>query len=73
VKALGLGMAVSLGSLAFTVDADGAIHVDAPGVDPGAWQFALFAAGLRHRLAVAVQMSRSRTAELVLQSPPHAG
>ncbi len=73
VKALGLGMAVSLGSLAFTVDADGGIHVDAPGVDPGAWQFALFAPGLRHRLAVAVQMSRSRTAELVLQSPAHAG
>jgi 4'-phosphopantetheinyl transferase len=73
VKALGLGMAGSLGLLAFTVDADGGIHVDAPGVDPGAWPFALFAPGLRHRLAVAVQMSRSRTVELVLQSPAHAG
>ncbi len=71
VKALGLGMAVSLGALAFQVDGDAGIHVDAPGIDAGAWQFALLAAGPRHRLAVAVQMPRSRPAELVFQSPAH--
>ena len=68
VKALGLGMAVSLGSLAFTVGADGGIHVDAPDVDSGAWQFRLFAPGPRHRLAVAVGRPPSHPGQLIFRS-----
>ena len=68
VKALGLGMAVSLDSLAFTVGADRGIRVDAPDVDADAWQFALFAPGPRHRLAVAVGRPVSHPAKLIFRS-----
>jgi len=68
VKALGLGMAATLYSLAFTVGADGGIHVDAPDLDSDAWQFALFAPGPRHRLAVAVGRPLSHPDQLSFRS-----
>jgi 4'-phosphopantetheinyl transferase len=68
VKALGLGMAMSLDALAFTVGADGGIHLDAPDVDSDPWQFALFAPGPRHRLAVAVGRPLSHPAKLIFRS-----
>jgi 4'-phosphopantetheinyl transferase len=71
VKALGLGMAVSLSTLAFTVGAGGDIRLDAPDVDPDAWQFALFAPGPRHRLAVAVGQPPSHPAQLIFRSSVH--
>jgi 4'-phosphopantetheinyl transferase len=71
VKALGRGMAVSLKSLAFTVGPGGDIRLDAPDVDPGAWQFALFAPSPRHRLAVALGGPPSRPAKLIFRSSAH--
>jgi 4'-phosphopantetheinyl transferase len=71
VKALGLGMGAALDSLSFTVGADGGIHVDAPDVDSDAWQFALFAPGPRHRLAVAVGRPSSHPAQLIFRSSAH--
>jgi 4'-phosphopantetheinyl transferase len=68
VKALGRGMAVSLRSLAFTVGASGDIRMDAPDLDPGAWQFALFAPSPRHRLAVAAARTPSNPAQIVFRS-----
>ncbi|HEX3645072.1 MAG TPA: 4'-phosphopantetheinyl transferase superfamily protein [Vicinamibacterales bacterium] len=68
VKALGRGMAVSLNSLAFTVCAGGDIRLDAPDVDPGAWQFALFAPSPRHRLAVAAARMQSSPARIIFRS-----
>jgi 4'-phosphopantetheinyl transferase len=68
VKALGRGMAVSMKSLAFTVGPGGDIRLEAPDVDPGAWQFALFAPGPRHRLAVAVGRPPSHLVQLILRS-----
>jgi 4'-phosphopantetheinyl transferase len=69
VKALGRGMAVSLKSLAFTVGPGGDIRLDAPDVDPGAWQFALFAPSPRHRLAVA--RPASGAGQLIFRSRAH--
>ena len=68
VKALGRGMAVSLKSLAFTVGAGGDIRLDAPDVDPDAWQFALFAPSPRHRLAVAAARAPSNPAQIIFRS-----
>jgi 4'-phosphopantetheinyl transferase len=68
VKALGRGMAVSLGTLAFTVGAGGDIRLDAPDLDADAWQFALFAPSPRHRLAVAVQRPASGAGQLIFRS-----
>jgi hypothetical protein len=61
-------MAVSLRSLAFTVGACGDIRLDAPDLDPGAWQFALFAPSPRHRLAVAAARAPSSPARIILRS-----
>ena len=71
VKALGRGMAVSLTTLAFTVGPGGDIRLDAPDVDAGAWQFALFAPSPRHRLAVAVQRRASGAGQLIFRSSTH--
>jgi 4'-phosphopantetheinyl transferase len=68
VKALGRGMAVSLRSLAFTICAGGDIHLNAPDLDPGAWQFALFAPSPRHRLAVAAARTPSSPARIIFRS-----
>jgi 4'-phosphopantetheinyl transferase len=73
VKALGLGMATALDSLAFTVGADGGIHVDSPDLDSDAWQFALFAPGPRHRLAVAVGRPIADPAQLIFRSRVPSG
>jgi 4'-phosphopantetheinyl transferase len=70
-KALGRGMAVSLRSLAFTVWPGGDIRLDAPDIDPDAWQFALFAPSPRHRLAVAVGRPPSHPAQLIFRSSAH--
>jgi 4'-phosphopantetheinyl transferase len=71
VKALGRGMAMSLRSLAFTVEPGGDIRLDAPDVDPGAWRFALFAPSPRHRLALAVERPSSGAAQLIFRSSAH--
>jgi 4'-phosphopantetheinyl transferase len=68
VKALGRGMAVSLRSLAFTVGAGGEIRLDAPDLDPDAWQFALFTPNPRHRLAVAATRAPSNPAQIIFRS-----
>jgi 4'-phosphopantetheinyl transferase len=68
VKALGRGMAMSLRSLAFTVGPSGDIGLDAPDIDPGAWQFALFTPSPRHRLAVAVRRPGSGAGQLIFRS-----
>jgi 4'-phosphopantetheinyl transferase len=74
VKALGTGMAVSLNRLAFAVDRDGGIRLNAPAdIDPQAWEFGLFAPGPRHRLAVAARRSASDRPKLIVQSMPDAG
>ena len=74
VKALGAGMAMSLGSLAFTVGPGGSVSLDASAdVDPGAWQFGLFAPGPRHRLAVAVRRSPVHAARLDVRSAADEG
>lgn len=74
VKALGAGMAMSLSSLAFTVDSGGLVRLDAPAdVDPQAWEFGLFAPGPRYRLAVAARRSSVHAANLVLRSAGDAG
>jgi 4'-phosphopantetheinyl transferase len=73
VKALGRGMAVSLRSLAFTVGAGGDIRLDAPDLDAGAWQFALFAPSPRHRLAVAAARVPSNPAQIIFRSLPCLG
>jgi hypothetical protein len=69
-------MAMSLSALAFTIDAGGAIRLDAPAdVDATTWQFGVFAPAPRFRLAVAVRRSgrSSHTAPLVLRSAADAG
>ena len=68
VKALGRGMAVSLSSLAFTVGAGGEIRLNAPDVDPDAWQFALFAPSPVHRLAVAAAQAPSNPVQIIFRS-----
>jgi len=68
VKALGRGMAVSLRSLAFTVGAGGENRLDAPDVDPDAWQFALFAPSPGHRLAVAAAQAPSNPVQIIFRS-----
>lgn len=69
VKALGIGIATSLASLIFTVDAAGGVTLEASDtIGADAWQFGLFAPGPRHRLAVAVRRSPSHTAKLILRS-----
>ena len=74
VKALGAGMAMSLGSLAFTVDPGGLVRLDAPAdVDPQAWEFGLFAPGPRHRLAVAARRSPEHATRFILRSAADAG
>jgi 4'-phosphopantetheinyl transferase len=71
VKGLGRGLAVSLRTLAFTVEPGGDIGLDAPDVDPGAWQFALFAPSRRHRLAVALARPRSHPIRPIFRSRAH--
>jgi len=75
VKALGAGMAMSLSSLAFTVDSGGLIRLGAPAavVDPRAWEFGLFAPGPRYRLAVAARRSPVHAARFILRSAADAG
>jgi 4'-phosphopantetheinyl transferase len=68
VKALGVGLAMSLASLAFTVDAAGGVTLEAPDIDTKAWQFGLFAPGPRHRLAVAARRSAGQPAQLIFRS-----
>ena len=70
VKGLGRGLAVSLRTLAFTVG-PGGIRLDAPDVEADAWQFALFAPGPRHRLAVAVERPASGACQLIFRSGAH--
>ena len=73
VKALGIGMAMSLNRLAFAVDPDRGIRLSAPAdVDSQAWQFGLFAPGPRHRLAVAARRSSTHAPNLVLRSAADA-
>ena len=69
VKALGTGLATSLASLAFTVDAGGRISLDAPS-DVAAldWQFGLFSPGPRHRLAVAARRTEPGPVQLIFRS-----
>lgn len=74
VKALGVGMAMSLNSLAFTIGGDGRITLDAPPeIAPDAWQFGLFAPAPRYRLAVAVRRSPMHEARIVLRSAGDEG
>ena len=69
VKALGGGMAMSLSLLAFTIAPDGGVTLEAPpDVEASSWQFALFAPGPRHRLAVAVRRSRDCAANLIFRT-----
>jgi 4'-phosphopantetheinyl transferase len=72
VKALGTGMATSLPSLAFTVDADGGVSVDGPPeVAAHAWQFGLLSPDPAHRLAVAVRRSGREPVQLIFRSSAH--
>ena len=75
VKALGVGLARPLASLAFTVDAAGGITLEAPAdIDTKAWQFRLFAPSPRHRLAVAVRHpSPGPPPQLIFRSPAPDG
>jgi 4'-phosphopantetheinyl transferase len=75
VKALGVGMAMSVGSLAFTIDSGNRVSLEAPvDVDARAWQFGLFAPAPRYRLAVAVRRDPPlRLAALVMRSAADAG
>ena len=69
VKALGTGLAASLASLAFTVDAGGGISFDAPSeLAAHAWQFGLSSPGPRHRLAVAARHTGPGTVQLIFRS-----
>ena len=69
VKALGTGLATSLASLAFTVDAGGRISLDAPSeVAALDWQFGLFSPGPRHRLAVAARHPGLEPVQLIFRS-----
>ncbi len=71
VKALGVGIATSLASFAFTVDVDGegGVALDAPeAIAARDWQFGLFTPSPRHRLAVAVRRPPSRRTRLILRS-----
>jgi 4'-phosphopantetheinyl transferase len=72
VKALGTGMATALNRLAFTVDPDGRVSLDAPpDIDASAWQFGLLAPGPRYRLAVAARRSASQPAQFTFRSIAH--
>ena len=74
VKGLGVGMAMSLRSLAFTVGPDGTVRLDAPeDVDANAWQFGLFAPEPRYRLAVAVRRSPSHIVEMIVRAAADEG
>ncbi len=64
-KALGLPLAESLNSLAFTVGGDGLIRLDAPAIEADLWQFGLFAPGARYRLAVAVRRTSPEPVQLI--------
>ena len=69
VKALGGGMAMSLSLLAFTIEPDGRVSLEAPpDVETSSWQFSLIAPSPRHRLAVAVRRSPDRAANLILRT-----
>ncbi len=69
VKALGVGLAASLSSLAFTIGPGGVIRLEAPAdINPPEWQFGLFTPAPRYRLAVAVRRSSVRDAQLILRS-----
>jgi 4'-phosphopantetheinyl transferase len=72
VKALGTGMANAMSALAFTVNGDSRISLDAPPeVAAHAWQFGLFSPGPRHRLAVAIRTG-PEPVELIFRSRTHA-
>jgi len=71
VKALGTGMAAALDQLIFTIAPDGGIHVAAPGIDAGAWQFGVIAPNPRYRLAVAVHRPGAEPAQLLFRSTAH--
>jgi 4'-phosphopantetheinyl transferase len=69
VKALGTGLATSLASLVFTIDAGGRISLDAPSkVAADVWQFGLFSPGPRHRLAVAARHAGPGPVQLIFRS-----
>jgi 4'-phosphopantetheinyl transferase len=69
VKALGVGLTISLASLAFTIDAAGGVTLEAPAdIDTKTWQFGLFTPGPRHRLAVAARRPASGPAQLIFRS-----
>jgi 4'-phosphopantetheinyl transferase len=72
VKALGVGLSMSLASLAFTVDPAGGITLEAPAdIDTKTWQFGLFTPAPRYRLAVAARRPPSRPAQLIFRSLTH--
>jgi 4'-phosphopantetheinyl transferase len=72
VKALGTGLATSLASLAFTLDAGGRISLDAPSeVAAHTWQFGLFSPGPGHRLAVAARHAEPEAVQLIFRSSAH--
>ena len=72
VKALGTGLATSLASLAFAVDARGGVSLDAPSeVAAHVWQFGLFSPGHRHRLAVAARHAGPEPVQLSFRSSAH--
>ena len=69
VKALGVSMAMSLSSLAFTIGPGGSVSLNAPAdINAPDWQFGLFTPAPRYRLAVAVRRSSVRDAQLILRS-----
>jgi len=69
VKALGVGLSMSLASLAFTIDAAGGVTLEAPAdIDTKTWQFGLFTPGPRHRLAVVARRPPSGRAQLIFRS-----
>ena len=68
VKALGAGLAMSLAAFAFTIDASGAITLEATAIEIKSWHFGLFAPGPQHRLAVAVTRAAAHAPPLILRS-----
>ena len=73
MKALGGGLALSLASFAFTIDASGAITLEAPAIETTPRHFGLFAPGPRHRLAVAVPRAAAHAPQLILRSAADEG
>jgi 4'-phosphopantetheinyl transferase len=71
-KALGVGVAQSVASLAFMVDHNGEIELEAPHIETNLWQFGLFTPRPRYRLAVALRRPGPQPAHLILQNAESA-